>query len=289
MVSTLTMEEADMRIFISLLLIAAVAVSADVKTGGTGMPNPWSSNGTYTIEDILAGDLANSYGMAIKTNATNSIWILNWSTMLNVEFDMVGGSPTGTTWAITGGVDPDDQGYCEFTGGNQWFMTDYSGSWFGVFAEDGTFIRNIDGPSGYTNLFGIDAGHDMIYVGSPNESKLAWGAYTGSETTISWSSMDYESVYGLAVWGDYLFVACGVESADNIFIHSIASDGTPSASPVWSCNFAESASASVNGGIDYDGTYLWVYPQNDFLYKLSIDWDPAALDAETWGGVKTSF
>jgi hypothetical protein len=285
------MEEDGMRIFISLLLIVAVAVSADVKVGGTGMSNPWSGNGTYTVKDVIAGGLTKSYGMAIKTNEANSVWILNYETMLDVEFDMAGGAATGTTWAITGGVDPDDQGYCEYSSGNQWFMTNYTigQPWFAVFAEDGTYIRKIDGPSGYSNLFGIDGGHDMMYVGSPNESKLAWGAYTGAETSITWTDMDYESVYGLAVWGDYLFVACGIESADNIFIHSIAADGTPSASPVWSCSFTENAAATVNGGIDYDGTYLWVYPQNDYLYKLLIDWTPGALEADTWGGVKTSF
>lgn len=273
-----------------VLLVVAVTASAGVRTGGSGMPNPWSSNGTYAIEDILAGGLEASYGLAINSNAANSIWILNWSDMLDNEFDMVGGSATGTTWAITGGVDPDDQGFCEYGSGNQWFMSDYSGSWFGVFAEDGTWLRNVDGPAGYTNLFGIDAGHDMMYVGSPNETTLAWGSYTGTETTITWSGeMDYESVYGLAVWGDYLFVACGISAADNVFIHDIATDGTPSASPIWSCNFTDSATGEVNGGIDYDGEFLWIYPQNDFLYKLSIDFESEALESDTWAGIKHSF
>ncbi len=279
-----------MRLLGYVLLIIAVSAFATVKTGGTGMPNPWASNGTYTVEDLIAGGLSATYGMAIKDNAANSIWLLNYTDMLNYEYDMVGGSTTGTTWAITGGVDPDDQAFCEYGTGNQWFMTDYSGSWFGVFAEDGTFLRNIDGPAGYTNLFGVGAGHDMIYLGSPNESVLAWGAYTGTESTITWTGeMAYESVYGLAVWGDYLFVACGIEYTDNIFIHEIAADGTPGASPVWSCAFLESPAGDVNGGIDYDGTYLWVYPQNDNLYKLSIDWVPGALESDTWATIKSSF
>jgi hypothetical protein len=275
-----------MKIATILMLCLALAAFATAKTGGTGTANPWSGNGTYTVEDTMVGGLVASYGLAIKDNATESIWILNYSDMADYEFSMASGSPGGS-WAISGGVDPDDQAYCEYSTGNQWFMTDYAASFFAVFEEDGSFIHNIDGPAGYTNLFGIGAGHDMMYVGSPNESTLAWGSYTGTESSITWSEMPYESAYGLAVYGDYLFVACGLEGVDNIFIHSIASDGTPSAAPVWSCVFVESA--EVNGGIDWDGTYLWVYPQNDFLYKLSIDWTPGALDQSTWGEIKTSF
>ena len=278
-----------MRLLMSVLLIVAISASAGVRTGGSGLPNPWASNGTYTIDDILAGGLSASYGLAIKDDVPNSAWILNYSDMLNYEFDMVGGSPTGNSWAITGGVDPDDQAYCEYTSGNQWFMTDYSGSWFGVFAEDGTWLRNVDGPAGYTNLFGIGAGHDMLYVGSPNEATLAWGSYTGTETSVTWSEMAYESVYGLAVYGNYLFVGCGIAGTDNVFIHTIATDGTPSASPVWSCDFVESPDGEMNGGIDYDGTNLWLYPQNDFLYKLTIDFTPEALESDTWAAIKYSF
>ncbi len=276
-----------MRLFMIVLLVVAVTASAGVRTGGSGMPNPWSYDGTYVIEDILAGGIDGSLGMAIKDNDANSIWILSWGDMLNYEFDMVGGSATGTSWAVTGGVDPDDQAYCEYSTGNQWFMGDYSGSWFSVFEEDGTWLRHIDGPAAWTKIMGMGAGHDMLYVGAGGE--LGWGSYTGTETTVTWSTMAYESVYGLAVWGDYLFVACGTIGADNVFIHSIATDGTPSAAPIWSCDFGESASGAVDGGIDYDGTNLWLYPQNDFLYKLTIDFDPDALDSDTWAGIKYSF
>ncbi len=279
-----------MKKLISLLLIISVVAFAADRTGGSGAPNPWpSTRGSYTVDDTMAGGLSATYGMAIKDNVANSIWLLNYTDMLDYEYDMVGGSATGNSWAISGGVDPDDQAYCEYSSGNQWFMSDYSGSWFGVFAEDGTFLRNIDGPAGYTNLFGIGAGHDMVYVGSPNESTLAWGAYTGTESTITWTGeMAYESVYGIAVYGDYLFVACGIEAADNMFIHDIAADGTPSATPIWSGTFLENATMEVNGGIDWDGTNLWVYPQNDYLYKLTLDWT-SALDSDTWAGIKASF
>ena len=276
-----------MRLFMCILLVVAVSASAGVKTDGTGIPSSsWSYDGTYEVVNVMAGDLAGTYGMAIKDNVANSIWILDYSTLTNTEFDMAGGSPTGTTWSIGGGVDPDDQAYCEYTSGNQWFMGDYTGSWFAVYEEDGTWLYNIDGPAaGWTKIMAIGAGHDMVYVGA--NAELAWGAYLGAEAAITWTVISYESIYGLAVWEDYLFVATGIEDSDNIFIHEIAADGTPSASPVWSCQFIENV--NVNGGIDYDGTYLWVYPQQDFLYQLDIDFIPGALEADTWAGVKSSF
>lgn len=275
-----------MRIIMCALLVIAAVSFAGVRTGGTGQGYPYSSRGSYTVEDVLAGGLANSYGLAIKDNAANSAWILNWGDVVNYEFDMSSGSATGNSWAIGGGVDGDDQAYAEFASGYQWFISDYGTSMFGVYAEDGTHLRNIDGPAGYTNLFGIGATDGFIYVGSPNEEKLAWGAYTGVETSITWSEMDYADVYGLAVYDDYLFVALGVEGADNIFIHQLNPDGSPDPVPLWSTTFTEEI--EVNGGIDYDGEYLWVYPQNSFLYKLSIDWDQA-LEASTWGSIKATF
>ena len=276
-----------MRLIACAMLVLAGLAFATVRTGGTGQGYPYSARGSYTVEDVLAGGLEASYGLAIKDNAANSAWILNWSDVANYEFDMVSGSATGNSWAITGGVDADDQAYAQFAGGYQWFMTDYASSMFGVFQEDGTHLRNIDGPAGYTNLFGIGATDGFIYVGSPNEAKLAWGPYTGTETSITWSDIDYGDVYGLAVWEDYLFVALGVEGADNIFIHHLNPDGSPNPTPEWSCVFTEEV--EVNGGIDYDGEYLWIYPQNTFLYKLSIDWDPQSLESDTWAGIKASF
>ncbi|MCK5130747.1 MAG: hypothetical protein KAR40_01175 [Candidatus Sabulitectum sp.] len=275
-----------MRLFMCVLLIVAVTASAGVRTGGTGMTNPWSTDGTYTVTSVMAGGLKDTYGMAIKDNVANSIWLLNYVDMLNYEYDMVGGSATGTSWAITGGVDPDDQAYCEYTSGNQWFMTNYDPSFFSVFAEDGSFVHSIDGPAAWGKVFGVGAGHDMMYLGGNGE--LAWGTYTGTETTITWTTMVYEAVYGLAVYGDFLFVACGIEFADNVFIHEIAADGTPGATPVWSCSFVETADGTANGGIDYDGEYLWLYPQNDFLYKVEIDWS-MALESDTWAAIKSSF
>ncbi len=268
-----------------VLLVVAISASAAVKTDGTGMANPWSCDGSYEVMDVMAGDLSGTYGMAIKDNVANSIWILSYSEMVNTEFDMAGGSATGTTWDITGGVDPDDQAYCEYGSGNQWFMGDYAASMFAVFAEDGSWVCNVDGPAGWSKIMAMGAGYGMVYAGANGE--IGWGTYTGTETAVTWTTVTYASVYGLAVWENFLFVACGIDDADNIFIHTIAGDGTPSTEPVWSCQFVENP--EVNGGIDYDGEHLWVYPQQDFLYKLSIDWDPQALESDTWAGIKSSY
>lgn len=271
-----------------VVLVLAMAVSASVRTGGSGHGSPWPSRGSYTIVNMIAGGLTTSYGLAIQTSVSNSMWILNWGDMMNYEFTMDTGDPTGSSWAITGGVDPDDQAFCEFASGNQFFMTDYTASFFAVFDEDGNFLRNIDGPPGYQKLFGIGVGHDMVYLGGASDSKLAWGGpYTGTETSIaSWDDMDYTSVYGLAVWENYLFVALGIEASPNILIHEIAADGTPSADPVWSTIFFENP---ANGGIDYDGEYLYLYPQNDYVYILDIDFDPQALEQTTWGSIKAGL
>ena len=276
-----------MKYAICAILIMTVALSASVRTGsGPGHSGMWDSNGTYTIVTQIAGGLSASYGMAIKDNTPNSIWILNWSDMMNYEFEMDTGDPTGNSWAITGGVDPDDQAYAQYGADYQWFMTDYGTPFFAVYEEDGTWMKNIDGPGSYTNLFGIGAGYGGMYIGSPNESKLAWGSYSGSETSITWSELDYESIYGCAVWGNYLFLARGLDADVNIIIHELNPDGSPVATPVWSTIFFE---APVNGGIDYDGEYLYIYPQNDYIYVLDIDFTPAALEQSTWGEIKTSF
>lgn len=276
-----------MKLLVFAILTLAVAASAAVRVGGTGAPNLWSSRGSYEVEATLAGGLTASYGLAIKTNVPNSIWILNWNEMMNYEFDMIVGNP-GDSWPITGGVDPDDQAYAEYAVGNQWLLTDYVSSMFAVFEEDGTHIANIPGPAGASKLFGIGAGNGYVYVGAASESFLAWGPYTGTETTVTWEGqIPYSSVYGLAVWGNYLFVACGIIGDDNIFIHELNPDGSPNPDPVWSTVFFDEDQA--NGGIDYDGEYLWLYPQNTFLYKLSIDFDPQSLQAGSWGSVKASF
>lgn len=278
-----------MRYAFFALMILAVALSASVRVGGSsGQSGQWPVRGSYTIVRQMTGGLSASYGLAIKTTVPNSIWILNWSDMANYEFEIDSGDPTGNSWDITGGVDPDDQAFCEYTGGAQWFMTDYSTSFFAVFEEDGTFMHNIDGPAGYTNLFGVGAGYDHIYLGSPNDDKLAWGSYTGSETSITWSDIGYDgkAIYGLAVWENYLFVATSDEADVNIIIHQLNPDGSPDPTPVWSTIFFE---APVNGGIDYDGEYLYIYPQNDYIYVLDIDFEPAALQQSTWGNIKSAF
>lgn len=271
------------------VMILAVTLFASVRVGGTGQSGHVPSRGSYTVDRMMTGGLSASYGLAIKTTVANSFWILNWSDAANYEFELDTGNATGNSWAITGGVDADDQAFCEeYTGGAQWFMTDYASSMFAVFEEDGTFIQNINGPAGYTNLFGIGAGHDNIYVGSPNEDKLAWGSYTGTESSITWSEVSYDAkaIYGLAVWEDYLFVSTDDEADVNLLIHSINPDGSPDTTPVWTAIFFE---VPVNGGIDYDGEFLYIYPQNDFVYVLDIDFEPSALEQTTWGDIKAGF
>ena len=277
-----------MRILAVLLACLTVSAFATVRTGGDHhSPNPVHNRGSYTVVGTPVGGLTYSYGLAIQDNVPGSIWILNWNDLKDYEFDMSSGAPGGS-WDITEGVDPDDQAYCEYATGNQWFLTDYAASMFAVFAENGAHVANINGPAGYTNLFGIGAGSGHVYVGSPNEDALAWGPYTGTETSISgWDEIAYTSVYGLAVWEDYLFVACGVGGEDNIFIHQITADGSPNPTPVWSTSFIEEA--EMNGGIDFDGEYLYVYPQNTFLYVLDLDWDPQSLTPSTWANIKASF
>jgi hypothetical protein len=104
---------------------------------------------------------------------------------------------------------------------------------------------------------------------------------------VTWTTGSFATVSGVAVYGDYLFVCTQVAGSDNIFIFELNSDGSPNMTPVWSCNFTEDADGP-NGGIDFDGQYLWVYPQNDNIYKLDIDFD-VSLQTDTWAGIKTAF
>ena len=90
----------------------------------------------------------------------------------------------------------------------------------------------------------------------------------------------------MAVYGDFLFLCNGEIGTDNLFIFEINSDGSVNLTPVWSAEFTEIGDGA-NGAIDYDGTYLYVYPQNDLVYKLDIDW--VSLEHTTWGQIKAEF
>jgi len=268
---------------------------AATKTGPLGGHNePAAVRGTYTVVESYSVGLTSSYGLAIMDDQTNSIWISNYGLLKNNEFDMSTGGATGNTFSITGGVDPDDQGYCSYGGTtpSQFFFGNWSSSYVAVFdvstTESAVYYRgNIGGPAGWSTVCGVDAGHDNMYVSCFFADEIGWGAYTGTESSVTWTTADFDAVSGMAVWEDYLFVCCQIEGADNIFIFQLNADGSPDMTPVWSCNFTHSSASA--GGIDYDGSYLWLYPQNDNLFKLDIDWFPEALDRQTWGAIKSSF
>lgn len=271
-----------------LLSVIALSVFASARTGGGGSNPSAPCRGTFTLEEVFSVDLSSSWGLAIQDNVPYSIWISSWSDLINTEFDMYTGSQTGSTWDITDDIDPDDQGYGEYSGGNQWFFGDWTFSNIGVFEEDGTYLKSIAGPGGdWLVVAGVAPGpeHDMLYCSDFYAGEIAWGTYTGTESSVSWTTETYASVSGMSVWGEYLFICCQITDADNVFIHEINSDGSVDMIPVWSGQFILE-DMIVAGGIDYDGTYLWLYPQSTSLYKLSIDWSPGTLDNATWGRIK---
>lgn len=276
-----------MKKVVFLLLCLAFAVSATERTSdGFSYGESALVKGSYTLLESYDVELI-AFGLAIKDDVANSIWIADYSAYSCFEFDMSSGYATGNSWEITDGIDPDDMAYCEYTSGNQFFIGDYIVSKIGVFDDAGFFVKDIEAPGSWDNVFPVAAGHDMLYCGKGSE--IAWGSYTGTESAVTWTieTVPY-GLYGFAVYGDYLFVCSNIEDADNIFIYYINADGSVNMTPVWSCYFTENL-GSTNGGIDWDGTYLWVYPQQDFLYKLDIDWTPSALENSTWGQIKTEF
>ena len=282
-----------MRFTVCFLVCFALLAFAGGRTFTEGHNEPSDHRGSYTIEESFAVGLASSYGLAIQNSMSNSIWITNYSTLQSIEYNMTTGAATGTTFSVSSGVDPDDMGYCEYAGSaNQFFYGDWSASWLAVYDESTTatgayFNKNIVGPASWGHICGIDAGHGNMYVSDFFIDEIAWGSYTGTESTVTWSTATFSTVSGIAVWGDFLFLCTQNVGEDNIFILELNPDGSPNMTPVWSCEFTEYADGP-NGGIDFDGMYLWVYPQNDNLYKLDIDWE-SALTRNSWGSIKTSF
>ncbi len=204
------------------------------------------------------------------------------------------GSATGYTWPIYAGVDADDMGYCVYSSSpNEFFFGDWVSNNIQVYdvsttGADPYFVRDLVGPSAWTHICGVDAGHDNLYVSCFFMDEIAWGAYTGTESTVTWTTAAFNTVSGVSVWDNYLFVCAQITGVDNIFIFELYADGSVNMTPIWSCNFVEDASGP-NGGLDYDGEYLWVYPQNANLFKLDIDWIPTALQRDTWGAIKSTF
>ncbi|MBD3276787.1 MAG: hypothetical protein GF388_00655 [Candidatus Aegiribacteria sp.] len=274
-----------------LVLVIAMSLFAGARTGAGGTNPSGPYRGTITLEEMFPVGLTGSYGLSIKDNVANSIWISNWGDLINIEFDMTTGSQTGTTWDITNGIDPDDSGYGMYGGTGQWFFGDWTFSNIGVFEEGGTYLKSIAGPGGgWTTVTGVAPApdHDMLYCSDFHPGEIAWGSYTGTESSVTWTTETFASVSGMSVWGDYIFMCCQITGADNIFIFEINGDGSINMTPVWSAEFVLEDMSGA-GGIDYDGTYLWLYPQNTSLYKLSIDFDPGALENATWGQIKASL
>lgn len=282
-----------MKFTVCILVCFALLAFAGERTATGGHNEPAGQRGSYTIEESFAVGQANSYGLTIQDAVSNSIWICDYTALQNNEFDMTTGVATGTTFAVTSGVDPDDMGYCEYSGSeNQFFYGDWSGSWIAVYDESTTGAgayhnKNIDGPAAWSRICGVAAGHDNMYASDFFTDEIGWAPYTGTESTISWSTAAFNTVSGMAVWGDFLFICTQNPGEDNIFILELNPDGSPNMTPVWSCEFTEDPDGP-NGGIDFDGAYLWVYPQNGNLFKLDIDFD-TALTRSSWGSIKTSF
>ncbi|NOQ23384.1 MAG: hypothetical protein GQ565_12165 [Candidatus Aegiribacteria sp.] len=281
-----------MKIVVACLLVLSLSAFAEIKRSDGVGGNPSATyRGTITFVNSFPVGLTTSYGLAIQDNLADRIWISNYGTMKNLQFDMTTGNQTGVEWDITDAIDADDQAFCEYTAGNQFFFGDWVSSGIGVFSETGTFIRKIDGPaSPWVLVTGVAAGNGMIYCSNfkTEANQIAWGAYTGTETSVTWTTAPIESVSGMAVYGNYLIICCQILGADNIFIYELNSDGSVNTTPVWSADFTLESMDGA-GGIDFDGTYLWLYPQNTALYQLTIDFNFLALEATTWSQIKTSF
>lgn len=281
-----------MKVALALMMLV-VAISFADRVGMQGHNEPASFRGSYSVVGTYSPGLSNSYGLAIRNDVANSIWIANYTTLLNYEFDMVSGGATGTSWAISSGVDPDDQGYCDYTSTpGQFFFGHWTSSMIAIYDASDTqptawHKLNLDGPAAWGHVCGVDAGHGNLYASDFFTDQIAWGPYTGVETSVTWTTASFATVSGMAVYGDYLFVCTQDPGVDNIFLFELNADGSPNMTPVWSCIFTED-SDGPNGGLDFDGEYLWVYPQNGSLFKLDIDYD-LGLQNGTWGAIKASF
>lgn len=279
-----------MKIAMLISLCLAVFVFANSATLESDNTVYNTQNGSYTIVETFNVGLVGTYGLAIRDDLSNSIWIADFDSLDNIEINMSTGVATGTVWSISSGIDPDDQAFCQYSGmDNQTFFGDYDTSSVAVYdvpaaGTSATFNKNIPGPAHWSEVWGVGAGHDNLYV-SNYDDEIGWGAYTGGESSVTWKTIPCADIGGMAVWGDYLFICNDNDDSINLMIMKLNADGSPEPTPVWSCFFKE---AMPDGGIDYDGKYLWVYPLEGNLYKLEIDF-ALALEANTWGTIKTSF
>ncbi len=281
-----------MRIVAVLLVLVSLVAYAEVRSGsGMGHNPSASTDGTITFVNMYPVAVSSAYGMKIQTSETDRLWISSWGDLKNYQFDMTTGSQTGTEFDITNGIDADGQGYCDYAAGGQFFFGDWTFSNIGVFDEAGTYLKSIAGPGGaWTVVTGVDAGNGMLYAADfrTAANEIGWADYDGSQSSVTWTTATFNSVSGMTAYGDYLIVCCQITSADNIFVLPINPDGSVNTTPVWSGEFVLEDMDGA-GDIDFDGTYLWLYPQNTNLYQLTIDFTFAALEASTWSQIKTSF
>ena len=284
-----------MRVLLRTILVLSTIAMAGTPISELGSHKEANSKGMYGVADYLTDQLGAVYGLAIKDGTQDSMWLTAWGdTTACHEIKLSTGEFTGNSWLALGDTIPRaaDLAYCEYSTSGQFLIADATIEGmpgFLVYDESGTFIHKIYGPSSFTSLYGIGAGNGFVYVASQAEGKIAWGAYTGTETAVSWAGEAVvPDVFGLAVYDDYLFVCKGIQGIENMLIYHINPDGSFGSEPIWSAVFDEPGFAGLDGGIDYDGTYLYVLPQYGFVFKLTIDFN-LSLSPSTWGNIKTSF
>lgn len=284
-----------MKKLVFLLLCLALTLSAGDRVVESGSSTSATEKGSYTLVSFFNPMVpAEAFGMAIQDNVADRLWISSWGEIFTYEYAISTGIATGNSWPITNDIDANDMAWCDYAGGAQFLIGDYSFSNIGVFDASGAWVRALGGPASFSSVIAVGAGHNMIYTERGDE--IAWGSYTGTESSVTWNIevSPLGSCYGMAVWGDYLFASTGDYGVDNIFIFEINSDGSLNLTPVWSCQFIDGPGI-VDGGIDYDGTYLYAFPEyihpenGDFMYILDINWSPSALENSTWGQIKAEF
>ncbi|MEN8209743.1 MAG: hypothetical protein ABFR50_10895, partial [Candidatus Fermentibacteria bacterium] len=172
-----------MKKVVFLLLCLALTLSAADRVVESGSGSAMTGKGTYTVVSSFDPDMAASaYGMAIQDNVADRMWISSWGDLNTYEYDMSTGFATGNSWEITNSIDADDMAWCEYAGGAQFAIGDYTFSNIGVFDASGVYVKSLAGPSSFSNVFPVALGHDMIYVDRSGE--MAWGSYTGTEASI---------------------------------------------------------------------------------------------------------
>jgi hypothetical protein len=144
-------------------------------------------------------------------------------------------------------------------------------------ADGGTLIETINGPDGWSKVFGL-AYHDeynMLYAsqgGSYPNNALAYGVYSGC-SSVTWTEFDNaEFVSGLGCYEDDCLYAITQSNPTApvpyyLYTWSLDASGIPLLPP----DVYEMTSLITGGmgGCDWDGNYLWMVDQN-----FVVDGDP---------------